>query len=141
MYEATLKSAMEYSNQRNIEQWVHEYLCKEGNNIEFSHGLKLEKREYEGPKLMNLDLLSRIYGPEPGMKYSISEDNKEQIIWFWSKVNGILERYKAGNWDMPPLIIQDCGGEYVLNDGNHRFEALKILDKKEYWVILWRTIE
>ena len=139
MFEANLKSAIEYGRENRIEEWVHEYLCGEGNNKEFSDGLKLEPREYEKPKLMNLDLFTRIYGPEPGMKFSIKEDDTEQIKWFWLNTGGILERYRAGNWDMPPLIIQDCSGEYELNDGNHRLEALKILGIKEYWVILWRT--
>ena len=140
MYEATLKSAMDYASGNNIEAWVHEYLCAEGDNKGFSDGLKLEPREYEGPKLMNLDLFTRTYGPEPGMKHSIREDDKEQVKWFWFNIGGIAERYRAGNWDMPPLIIQDSGGEYELNDGNHRLEALKTLGIKEYWVILWRTL-
>lgn len=141
IFEATLKSAVEYADEGNIEEWVHEYLCGEGNNKGFSDGLKLDTREYEGPKLMNLDLFTRIYGPEPGMQYSIHENDKEQIKWFWVGIGGIMERYRAGNWDMPPLIIQDCNGEYELNDGNHRLETLKMLGIKEYWVILWKTAE
>jgi len=141
MYKATLKSAMAYADQNNIEEWVHEYLRGEGDNLEFSEGLKLEPRDYERPKLMALDLFTRIYGPEPGMKYSIPEDDKAQVKRFWQNVDRIMERYKAGNWDMPPLIINDCGEGYELNDGNHRFEALKMLGIKEYWVILWKTAE
>ena len=140
MFEATSKSAIEYGRRNNIEEWVHKFLCGEGGNKEFSDGLKLEKRQYDEPKLMDLDLFTRIYGPEPGMKHSIKEDDKEQIKWFWFNIGRIAEKYSAGNWDMPPLIIQDCNGEYELNDGNHRFEALKILGVKEYWVILWRTV-
>ena len=140
MFEATLKSAMEYGRQNRLEEWVHEYLCGEGDNKGFSDGLKLEAREYEGPKLMNLDLFERCYGPEPGMKYGIKPDDTEQIKWFWLNTGGILEKYRAGGWDMPPLIIEDYNGEYELNDGNHRLEALNILGVKEYWVILWRTV-
>ena len=88
---------------------------------------------------MNLDLFTRTYGPEPGMAYSIREDDKEQIKWFWLNIGGITEKYRAGKWDMPPLIIQDNDGIYEINDGNHRFEALKMLGIKKYWVILWRT--
>ena len=139
MFEATLKSAMEYAGQNKLEEWVHEYLCGEGDNKGFSDGLKLEPREYEGPKLMNLDLFARTYGPEPGMAYSIREDDKEQIKWFWLNIGGIMEKFRGGHWDMPPLIIQDDDGIYEINDGNHRFEALKMLGIKEYWVILWRT--
>lgn len=138
MFEATLKSAIEYGGQNKIEDWVHEYLCGEGNNKGFSDGLKDEERQYTEPQLMNLDLFKRCYGPESGMKFNIPEDDKEQIKWFWLNIGGITERYRAGKWDMPPLIIQDRNGEYELNDGNHRFEALKLLGIKEYWVIFWR---
>lgn len=143
MFEPTLKSAIQYGRENNIEEWIHEYLCGEGNNKGFSDGLKDEERQYTEPQLMNLDLFTRCYGPEPGMKFSIREDDnaKEQIKWFWVNIGGMVEKYKSGNWDMPPLIIQDCNGEYELNDGNHRYEALKILGIKEYWVIFWRTKE
>ena len=140
MFEATLKSAIEYGRQNRLEEWVHEYLCGEGDNKELSEHLMIGPPKYEGPKLMNLSLLKRIYGPEPDMEYHIPEDDTEQIKWFWLNTGGISERYRAGSWDMPPLIIQECNGEYELNDGNHRLEALKILGVKEYWVILWRTV-
>jgi sugar phosphate isomerase/epimerase len=138
-YEATLKSAMEYAALGNIEEWLQKYLCGEGANRGLAEGLKLEEREYTGPVLMSLDLFGRGYGPEPGMKFSIREDDKEQIKWFWLNIGGIMERYRAGKWDMPPLIIEEYEGEYELSDGNHRLEALKMLGIKEYWVILWRT--
>lgn len=138
MFEPTLKSAVEYGRQNNIEEWVHEYLCGEGDNKGFSDGLKLEERQYTEPRLMSLDLFKRCYGPEPDMKYHIREDDKEQLKYFWMKIDRIAERYKAGDWDMPPLIINDTDGIYELNDGNHRFEALKKLNVTEYWVILWR---
>ena len=140
MFEPTLKSALEYGKQNNIEEWVHEYLCGEGDNKGFSDGLKLFERYYKGPELMSLDLFKRCYGPEPGMKFSIREDDKEQIKWFWLNTGGIMERYRTGNWNMPPLIIEYYDGEYEISDGNHRLEALKMLGVKEYWVILWGTV-
>ncbi|MCL2815469.1 MAG: ParB N-terminal domain-containing protein [Oscillospiraceae bacterium] len=141
MYEATLESAVEYGRQNRIEEWLQEYLCGEGDNKGLADGLKLEPREYEGPKLMNLDLFKRSYGPEPDMKFRIREDDTEQIKWFWFNTGGIQERYRAGNWDMPPLIINNDDAVYELSDGNHRLEALKMLGVKEYWVILWRTAD
>lgn len=131
MFEATAKSAMEYARQNNVEEWIHTFLCGEGDNKDFSDGLKLEERIYSEPKLMKLDLFKRCYGPEPDMKWRCGED-------FWDKVNEIAERYETGDWDMPPLIINDDNGVYELNDGNHRFAALKSLNITEYWVIIWK---
>lgn len=140
MFKATTKSAIEYARQNNLEEWIHTFLCGEGDNKGLSDGLKLEKRYYQEPKLMDLDLFQRCYGPEPGLKYSIREDDEEQIKYFWKNIAAIAERYKTGEWDMPPLIIQECDGVFELNDGNHRYEALKKLGIKEYWVILWGTV-
>ena len=60
---------------------------------------------------------------------------------FNERVSKIMERYKKGDWDMPPLIVENHGIHYELNDGNHRFEALIRLGVKEYWVIIWETVE
>ena len=139
MFEATLESAKEYASKNNIEEWVYEFFCGEGNNKEFLDYLKSSVKEYTGPMLMGLDLFKRCHGPEPGMEFSIPQDDTEQIKRFWLKINGIKERYETGNWDMPPLIVRNCTGEYEeLSDGNHRFEALKMLGVEDYWVILYR---
>ena len=136
MYEATLKSAIEYGRQNKIEEWVHKYLLGEGDNKALLEHLMLEPGEYEGPKLLRLNLLRRIYGPEPEMEYHIPEDDIEQVKGFWRNIGEISERYKAGNWDMPPLIVyEEDKNEYEIYDGNHRFEALKMLGINEYWVI------
>jgi ParB-like nuclease domain. len=136
MFDATSKSAIEYARENRLEEWVHEFLCGEGNNKGFSDGLKLTEREFTAPALMKLDQFTRIHGPEEGMIYRAV--GEEHIGYFWDKIKKIEERYAAGDWDMPPLIIQHSDGVYELNDGNHRFEALKNLGVSEYWVILWK---
>lgn len=101
----------------------------------FSEGLKLVPRKYSAPVLMNLNLFERCCGPESNIKFQISESG------FNSNVNAIMSKYKSGNWDMPPLIINRDGNEYEISDGNHRFEALKRLNIDNYWVIIWETSE
>lgn len=131
---ATAKSALTFDDKELLEDWVHLFLSGEGMNIPFSDGLKLEKRLYCRPELMDLDLFERCAGPEEGMPYVIPADS------FYARVERIATRYANGDWDMPPLIINRDAGRYELNDGNHRFEALKQLGIKRYWVIIWATI-
>ncbi|NLB91122.1 MAG: ParB N-terminal domain-containing protein [Clostridiales bacterium] len=140
LYEPTTYSAKEYANQNILEEWVHEFLCGEGDNKEFSEGLKREKRYFKAPKIMSLDLFKRCYGPEPGMKYHIPPEDKDQLKNFWININSIAKRYSQGDWDMPPLIVEECDGVLELNDGNHRYEALKSLGINQYWVIVWGTV-
>jgi hypothetical protein len=113
----TGKSAREYSNAGRLEEWVHKFLCSEGNNIDFSNGLKLEKRYYIGPIKMPLHLFERCCGPEDNMKYRINEDG------FKGRVSEISKRINTG-WDVPPLIINFSNNSFELNDGNHRYQAM-----------------
>lgn len=133
-YKPTTTSAIEFSNCDHLEEWVHLFLSNEGNNKALSDGLKLESRKYFGPIKMNLNLFERCCGPEEGIKYQIP------ITSFDSRVNAIMIQYKNGDWDMPPLIINRFENKYELNDGNHRFEALKRLDIHKFWVIIWETV-
>lgn len=54
IFEPTTKSAIEYAEQNNLEEWIHTFLCGEGDNKGFSDGLKDEERQYTAPQLMNL---------------------------------------------------------------------------------------
>ncbi len=129
---STLQAALDYKKKNQIEDWIHLFLHDEGDNIPFSTGLKLEKRIFLGPIKMPLSLFKRCCGPEKHLKYIIDKDGFEQ------KVEAIQKRFKNG-WDMPPLIINYIHDEFVLNDGNHRYEALIREKVEEYYVIIWIT--
>jgi hypothetical protein len=133
-YKPTLSSAIDYSNKNQLEEWVHLFLRKEGDNVAFSDGLRLEPRRFYAPEMIKLDTFERCCGPEPNMKFRVPEAN------FIIHVNKMAMEYNSGCWDMPPLIVYRDGNAYELNDGNHRFEALKKLRIKKYWVIIWENI-
>ncbi|TJY41013.1 hypothetical protein E5161_14985 [Cohnella pontilimi] len=40
-------------------------------------------------------------------------------------------------WDYTPLIVQHHEGELIISDGSHRHEAMRRLNYKECWVIIW----
>ena len=130
-YKPTSASAIEYARTGNLEEWIHLFLCGEGNNKPFSEGLKIQPRRFRAPVMIAIDTFKRSCGPEEGMKWRI--DSKA----FNARVNGIIDHYKKGGWDMPPLIVCDDGVSLELNDGNHRYEALVRLGIKQYWVIFW----
>ena len=136
IFKPTTASAIEYAQQYKLEEWIHLFLCrddKDGGNESFSKGLKLKPRKYYSPCLMDLNNFVRCCGPEEDMKYRIPS------LDFNKSVNEIMEKYKKNNWDMPPLIINRTAEKYELNDGNHRFEALKRLGIKKFWIIIWET--
>jgi len=134
-YQATTTSAREFAEAGKLAEWIHLFLDGEGNNQPMSDGLKLAERRYHAPKLYKIDTFERICGPEAEMKWTIAENG------FNERVSKIMSRYQTGDWDMPPLIVGLSDGKYELNDGNHRYEALKRLGIKEHWVIIWKTIK
>jgi hypothetical protein len=128
----TLTSTLQYAEAGRIEEWVHLFLNDEGNNVPFSEGLKLEKRYYFGPLKFKLDMFARCCGPEPNNKYVVDGEGFEK------HVSELQKRIKDG-WDMPPLIVNYFNGTFELNDGNHRYEALKRSGIDEYFFIVWTT--
>lgn len=131
-YKCTLSSAMAYSADQKLEEWVHTYLLSDGNNREFSYGLKQFDRFYIGPIKMPLNLFQRCCGPEEDMKFRIDG------TWFEQHVNALMETLKKEK-DMPPLIVHYTHNGFELNDGNHRHEAYTRLGIDEYYVIVWIT--
>lgn len=132
--EFSLSTALSFSKEGNIENWVHDFLCGEGGNKPFSDGLKLFNRHYIGPIKMELNKFQRCCGPEDYMKFVIDKNGFEYNVY------NIINKIKDG-WDMPPLIINYSNGVFELNDGNHRYEALKRSNISEYYVIIWITDE
>lgn len=131
-YQCTLSSAKEYAAAGRLEEWVHAYLLSDGDNKEFSDGLKLFDRTFIGPVRMPLSLFTRCYGPEEGMKF------RAHPQWFEENVCKLMEVIRQEE-DMPPLIVHYVDGGFELNDGNKRHEAYKRLGIAERDVIVWIT--
>ena len=133
-YAPTLSSAIAYGAQGLTERWVHLFLRGEGNNLPFSDGLLLEPRIFYPPESASLNSFTRICGPEPQMKWHEPRDV------FNRRVDALAEKLRSG-WDMPPLIVYRDENDCELNDGNHRYEALRSLKIPEYPVITWKSAQ
>ena len=131
-YECTLTSALEYGKAGQTEKWIHEYLLSDGQNKEFSDGLKLFDRYFMCPVKMPLSFFTRCCGPEDDMKYKIPKDAFELHV---QKLMNVIQNES----NMPPFIANYVDGRFELNDGNHRFEAYRRLGKKEHYIIIWIT--
>ena len=133
-YSAALSSAQSYAAEGKLDVWIHLYLNREGRNPAFSDGLKLTERYYFSPVWFPLWFIRRCAGPEPGMKYRIDKD------WWISHVSD-LEKSIQNDTDMPPLLVSYVNGKFVLNDGNHRYQAYQNLGAENVPVIVWITEE
>jgi len=135
MYAPTLKSAIAFSNEGKLEEWIHQFLHGEGKNESLSSAIRKWNPKCVAPQMINLGLLRRIHEWKPE-KYAFHGERKQ---WFWNQVDAQVERYNADEWDIPPLMAvkSKSGDTYDIFDGNHRLEALKKLGMKEYWVIVF----
>ena len=131
-YQCSLSSAQEFADAGRLEEWVHAFLLSDGHNKAFSDGLKLTERRYFGPAVMPLSLFTRCCGPEEDMPFRVDGE------WFEKRVGALTESLKS-NPNMPPLIAHYVDHAFELNDGNHRFEALRRMGAEKYPVIIWIT--
>jgi hypothetical protein len=127
-----VEEAIEFSKEGKIEEWVHLFLNSVGKNVPFSEGLKLMKRYWIGPVLITLDKLQRCCGPEEDMEYKVDSCGWEHHI---SRFQQLIQ----DGWDMPPLIVQHDNNQLIVNDGNHRLEAMKREGYEMCFVIIWNT--
>ena len=126
-----LKTAHKAAANNDIEGWVHRYLLSEGDNKAFSDGLYKEKRYWRGPMLFPMASLTRVCGPEEGMPYRYPDPKPwNDFIAYLIKGFGELEAY-------PPLIVSYVDGQFIIDDGNHRFYAFEQMGIEACWVILW----
>jgi len=125
----SLDEAIEFSKKGFLEEWVHKFLENKGNNIHLSKRMK-NKGYWLGIVEFPLGKLVRCCGPEENMKFRENSKSWEESI------NKIRLDIKKG-WKAPPLIVWYLDGIFSIADGNHRFEALKRLNYKKYWIIIW----
>ena len=130
----TTARALAFGREGRIEEWVHGFLNDEGNNPAFSQGLKITPRCFTVPLEIDLGMIERCCGPEEGIKFPVPAEG------FESRITAMGQRMDGG-WDVPPLIVNYSEGRFELNDGNHRYEALRRRGTHRHHVIFWTTGE
>lgn len=97
-------------------------------NFALADGLLLEERKYFCPVNIPLCEIKTVRTEK-----DIFDEN--ELKYFNYKVEKIIS--KLQDWNIPPLIAQFDGIDFVLTDGNHRYSALKRLGKTSYYTIVW----
>lgn len=130
----TLTQAKIYNDSGKIEEWLQLFLRNDGKNTALADGLLLEKREYFGLLKMNMSYFREIKEGVP--EYLYAENDIDYFFW-------IVENMKSSlnDWDIPPLIVEYRDDKFFVNDGRHRLEMYRQLDKEIVDVVLWTTGE
>jgi hypothetical protein len=127
----SLASARAAADAGQIAIWVGDFLASRGSdNAVLAAALAQDRHWWLGPLRVPLDSLERLAGPEDEVLVPIDEDEWED------DVEGMEESIEEG-WEPPPLLAEWQDGRLLLQDGNHRYEALQRAGEKSAWVLIY----
>jgi len=114
-----------------VARWVGEFLSSRGsNNAVLAAALAQEPHWWYGPVLLPIADLERLAGPEPDVLCT-----EAPAVWE-DEVEGIEEKLDDG-WEPPPLLAEWRDGHLLLQDGNHRYEALAREGAVDAWTLVY----
>jgi hypothetical protein len=111
--------------------WVGAFLASRGSDNEvLAAALAQDEHWWLGPVEVPLDDLVRLAGPEDDALVPIDEEEWE------GDVGDMAESLEEG-WEPPPLLAEYQDGRLLLQDGNHRYEALQREGAPAAWVLIF----
>lgn len=126
-----LASAVEAASHGKLPEWVGAFLASRGSdNAVLAAALAQRRHHWTGPMLVPLASLERLAGPEDEVLVPIEPEEWEE------DVAAMREAIDEG-WEPPPLLAQCVDGRLLLQDGNHRYQALLDEGATEAWVVIW----
>jgi len=127
----SLASAFAAAAADRIAEWVGAFLASRGSdNAALAAGLAQREHWWLGPLQVPVDDLVRLAGPEDEALVPIEPGE-------WEGDVGAMEESIEEGWEPPPLLAQHQDGRLLLQDGNHRYEALVRAGEPEAWVLVW----
>jgi hypothetical protein len=110
---------------------VGDFLASRGSdNAALAAGLAQRPHWWLGPLRVQLADLVPLAGPDDDALCPVEPDE-------WEDEVEPLEELVEEGWEPPPLLAQYRSGGLLLQDGNHRYEALQRAGESEAWVIVW----
>jgi hypothetical protein len=111
--------------------WVGDFLASRGSdNAVLAAALAQERHWWLGPVRIPLGDLERLSGPEDEVLV-----HEEPRHWE-GEIDEMRERLEEG-WEPPPLLAEYQDGRLLLQDGNHRYEALAREGAPDAWVLIY----
>ena len=127
----SVTSAFKAAAADELPLWVGEFLASRGSgNATLAAGLAQREHWWLGPLWMPLELLEPLAGPDDDVLIPIGEEE-------WESDVSAMEESIAEGWEPSPLLAQFDRGRFLLQDGNHRYEALNREGATHTWVLLW----
>jgi hypothetical protein len=127
----SLATAVAAAQEDRLAIWVGEFLASRGSdNAALAAGLAQDEHWWFGPVRVPIEELVRLAGPEDEALCPIEPDE-------WEGDVGAMEESIEEGWEPPPLLAQYFEDQLLLQDGNHRYEALVRAGEQHAWVLVW----
>jgi hypothetical protein len=128
----TVDGARLAAEQGVLDEWVRSFLSSPGSdNAELGAMLTDRERWWLGPVPLPIESLNRLAGP-PGDPVLVAVDEDE-----WrDDVDDMAEKITDDGWQPPPVIVTYREDQLVLEDGNHRVEALRRGGVDDAWAVI-----
>ena len=127
----SLASARRAAETGQLAQWVGAFLASPGSdNAPLAVALAQRRHRWFGPVHVPVDDLVRLAGPEQDVLVTVDEAEWE------GDVETMVDSFDDG-WEPPPLLCEWRHGELLLQDGNHRSEALVRDGAVDVWVLVY----
>ena len=126
-----LRSAQRAAERDEIALWVGDLLASPGSDNEILAAALAQKQHWwVGPVELPLEDLVRLAGPEDDALVPIDDD-------VWEEDISTMEESVEEGWEPPPLLAEHQDGRLLLQDGNHRYEALSRSGAPTAWVLIY----
>jgi hypothetical protein len=129
----SVRGARVAAREGELEAWLQTYLTSEPQwaNPGLANGLLLAPRVYRLLE-MPVSALERKCGPEPEMEYW------QDAHSFEARVRAIGDSVQSVE-DLPPLVVEELSGRFIVCDGTHRLEAVRRKGWPTCWVVVFTT--
>ena len=126
-----LASARAAAEAGETARWVGDFLASRGSdNVVLAAALAQKPHWWIGPLEVPLDDLERLAGPENEVLVAIDPSEWEDDV-------AQMEESLEEGWEPPPLLAEYQRGRLLLQDGNHRYEALLREGASDAWVLVF----
>ena len=127
----SLASARAAADEGRTAIWVGDFLASRGSdNAVLAAALAQKRHWWLGPIRVRLDDLVRLAGPERDVLVRVAREEWEDDV-------EEMQRSLDEGWEPPPLLAEYKEGRLLLQDGNHRYEALAREHEREAWVLVF----